>query len=153
MSKLKAALIVLLLFTLGFFREFLFENINTHLYYLWKDESNPYLPSSLSFLEGVSYYPLYYAKFGLIVLFTLLFLAGSIGVVRCFFKEAIFTKITTWVFAGIFALSALIFGIGLMVGYGHEAYGISRKLIEFIQSPLACFFLVPSFVLYKRSTN
>lgn len=153
MKHTKTVAIVLSLFILGFIREFIFENINTHLYYLWKDEHNPYLPEVLSFLKGFSYYPLYYSKFLLIVVFTILFLYGSILLIKQFFNDKRYPKITTGFFAGIFLLSALIFGIGYALGSGHDAYGISRKLIEFIQSPLAAFFLIPAFFLYEQEKN
>lgn len=150
MKKLKIALLVIGLFVLGFLREFLFESINTHLYYLWREQSNPYLPKSLSFLAYFDYWSLYYTKFMLILVFTVIYFFGSILVVKQYFSERIFTRFTFLFFAGIFILSALIFGLGYVFGAGHEAYGISRKLIEFIQSPLACFFLIPAFLLYRN---
>jgi len=150
MSKLKIVVVTLSLFVLGFFREFLFENINGQLYYLWKEESNPYLPKSLFFLDYISYWNLYYGKFILILLFSILYLYGSLVLVKLFFKERLYRKFTMFFFGGIFLLAALIFALGIPFGAEHEAYGISRKLIEFIQSPLAGFFLIPAFALYKK---
>jgi len=153
MSKVRIALLILGLFVLGFFREFLFENINSHLYYLWKEEPNPYLPKSLFFLENVSYWSLYYGKFTLILLFSVLYLYASLVLIRLFFKEQLYQRITIVFFVGIFSLAALIFALGFAFGAEHEGYGVARKLIEFIQSPLACFFLIPAFLLYKKEKN
>ena len=153
MSKLKIVVVTISLFVLGFFREFLFESINGQLYYLWKEETNPYLPKSLYFLENISYWNLYYAKFILILLFSILYLFGSLLLIKLFFKERLYRKFTIFFFGGIFLLAALIFALGFPFGVKHEAYGISRKLIEFIQSPLACFFLIPAFALYKKEKN
>ncbi len=150
MKRIKIIALVLLLFFLGFFREFLFENINSHLYYLWKGENNPNLPSSLLFLQNFEYWTLYYAKFFLIAVFTGIYLLVSILLVSQFFREKAFRNITIAFFIGVFAFSGIIFSVGYLLGSGHEAYGISRKLIEFVQSPLACFFLIPAFALYKN---
>lgn len=153
MSKLKIVVVTISLFVLGFFREFLFESINGQLYYLWKEETNPYLPKSLYFIENISYWNLYYTKFILILLFSILYLFGSLLLIKLFFKERLYRKFTLFFFGGIFLLTALIFALGFPFGAEHEAYGISRKLIEFIQSPLACFFLIPAFALYKKEKN
>ena len=153
MSKLKIVVVTISLFVLGFFREFLFESINGQLYYLWKEETNPYLPKSLYFIENISYWNLYYTKFILILLFSILYLFGSLLLIKLFFKERLYRKFTLFFFGGIFLLTALIFALGFAFGAEHEAYGISRKLIEFIQSPLACFFLIPAFALYKKEKN
>lgn len=153
MSKLKIVSVTLSLFILGFFREFLFENINGHLHYLWKEESNPYLPDSLFFLENASYWNLYYGKFILILLFSILYLYGSLVLIKLFFKEKLYRKFTIFFFGGIFLLAVLIFAIGFPFGAEHETYGVARKLIEFIQSPLACFFLIPAFALYRKEKN
>lgn len=151
MKKVKIAVTILLLFGLGFLREFIFENINTHLYYSWKKEINPYLPNSLGFLERFSYWELYYSKFALIVFFSILFLVISVYLIQQFFSDSIFRRITILFFAGIFTLSTLIFLVGIIIGSADEAYGISRQLIEFIQSPLAAFFLIPSYHIYQKN--
>jgi hypothetical protein len=143
-SRLKTTLLIVSLFALSFLREYIFEGINDRLYRLQSSQSDYPFSTGLEILAPLSYYPLYYLKFVLILLFTLIFAWLTLWTIEAWFKQKKYIKPVLWLFGGVFSLSALLFVFGLAIGYGHEAYAVARHLIELIQSPLAAFMLIVS---------
>lgn len=135
---------VLLLFVIGFFREFVFENINLHMTHLSQNDGMVNLPGPLILLKSFSYQQLYYTKFVLVVLFAALYFGFTFLGLSSFYGSYNYLTITLLFFGGVFTLSFVIFIIGKVTGKGAEAYSISRYLIEFIQSPLSLFILIPA---------
>lgn len=140
-----AFLFVLILFILGFFRDYIFVNINGQLYYLFYQKQNPYLSKHLEILNHFSYKQLFYFKFWLTGVFFLIYLIGSLLVIKTLFVTRSKVLLTMNIYLLVFITSFLIYGIGLLFGFGNAAYTISRFMIGWVQSPLALFVIIPAF--------
>lgn len=144
---LVTAIISLLLFTLGFFREFVFESINIQLGNLYNQTGWTYLPGPLILFEGFTYKELYYSKFALTFVFSAAFWSLTALGIHQFFRNRQRTILTSLIFLIIFGLSFGSFVLGKLLGFEYKAYALSRFLADFIQSPLTLFILIPGFLL------
>ncbi|MBD81196.1 MAG: hypothetical protein CL840_19920 [Crocinitomicaceae bacterium] len=153
-KRIKILIGIILLFVAGFLREFIFESVNAKISALKLTDGNSQyeLTSFLTGLNSWSPSSLYGLKFFLTFLFAFLFLALSLFLVKTIFREKEYLKITALFFGAIFALSFLIYGLGYLLGIPNKGYTISRYIIEFIESPLAVFFLLPALHLYRKNT-
>ena len=140
-----AIMLVFLLFILGFLRDYLFVNINGQLYYLFYQKPNPYLSNYLTILNQFSYKQLFYFKFWLTGVFFLIYLLGSLLVIKTLFKRKNKVLLTMNIYLLVFITSFVIYGIGILFGFGNQAYTISRFMIGWVQSPLALFVIIPAF--------
>lgn len=139
---------------LGFAREFIFESINKRLGALSNDQWHYELTSFLSGLNSLEFASLYKLKFILILAFALLFLAVTLIMVSIIFDNKNYLKYTAIFFGTIFILSFALYGLGYALGNIHKGYAMSRYLIEFIESPLATFFIIPAlFLMEKQNQN
>jgi hypothetical protein len=130
------------LFLMSFVREYVFEGINDRLFRLFNSQPEYPIYSALTLIAPLSYYPLYYFKYFLILLFTLIFFLLTRNLLRAWFDSDSYNKLCLGFFTGVLALCTLLFGIGIATGYGHQGYSVARHLIELIQSPLAAFMLI-----------
>ena len=136
----------------GFFRDFIFVNINyrMRILYGW-DEYGP-MPTLLQSLESWDYVDLYYLKWVLTGVATLLFFGLTWWGIYLWFRDK---KLITWTagtFGAIILLSGLFFLGGKLTGQEENGYMLSRKFMEFVQSPLLFMILIPGFNLLKRAT-
>jgi hypothetical protein len=140
--------IVLLLLLLGYFRDFMFININFLMgvkYYVGI-ETDYVLPAQLSLLDKLSYDQLYYGKFILTLFFAILFFLISLFTIRRVFgKEKKYTRWTLYAYAGIFATSALFYLYAMITNDYENGYKLSRAFMGFLQSPFVLMVLVPAF--------
>ena len=141
------------LFFLGFFREFVFENINSHLIHLKNQDGISNLPGPLFIFKGWSFSALYYTKFLLVLLFAAGFFGLTHWAVSIYFRTSAYWKATAALFLGVFLLSLSAFVLGKLTGFPEKGYSTARFLIEFIQSPLALFLLIPGLTLLKEEKN
>ncbi|MGB0404541.1 MAG: hypothetical protein ACPGEG_10625 [Salibacteraceae bacterium] len=141
------------LFLLGFIREYSFESINKRLGALSNDQWQYELSSFLSILNSLEYPALYKIKFVLILVFALLFLAVTLVMIMVLFNKTIYLKYTILFFVTIFILSFVLYGLGYVLGNIHKGYTMSRYLIEFIESPLATFFIIPALFLIEKQNR
>ena len=151
--KFWVALAIIGIIILGFLREFIFVHINAHLFALWYEEPSE-ATDLIPFMKQMDYYPLYYSKWILTVVFAVLFYAATAGVLkvifnRYFWRELGAIYIVLLVFAG-FAMS-----IGALLNATDEAYTIARFLMGIAQSPLLLMVMIPGVLLRRqlRSSN
>lgn len=152
-KKAKIIVLGIALFLAGYVREFVFESINSRLGALSTQKFSFELTSFLSVLNSWSYSSLYIFKYFLTFLFAAIFLALSLILVKIIFNKREYLKITVIFFAAIFSLSFLLFGIGYITGFLAQGYTVSRYIIEFIESPLAPFFLISAMHLYNKNAS
>jgi hypothetical protein len=143
-------LAVILFVAIGFYRDHFFVNLNYQLTTLYYHNSDYVLPNSLFFLEGMDYMQLYYLKYPMTGVFIILYFSITLWAVHLFFGEK---KYRRWVW---FSYIIITFGAGLLflVLYlfsGYEgAYPLTRKLLEFAESPLMAMLLFPVILLDKK---
>lgn len=139
--------LVTALVLLGALRDFIFVNINFQLDFLWRDLAASKTHSMFEFLNNFSYWEIYYAKFGLTGLFSLIYLVATLLVIRLMFTVKKYRKYTIYLFGGIFLISLLLFGGGYLFGNPHFGYDLARNFMGIIQSPIPAMILVPIFTL------
>jgi hypothetical protein len=150
MIRIQGVLIVLLLLgysILGFFREFLFVNINEQMRVSYYHAQDSVLAPSMQFLEGFSYSNLYYAKFPLTLVFAAIFCLLSCLVIYLMFRERRLVKFTVAAFAFVFILGWLFFLLGYFSGNGVFGYTIARFLAGMTESPALLVVLMAAFRL------
>lgn len=152
-KKAKIIILGISLFFVGYLREFVFESINSRLGSLSTQKISFELTSFLSVLNSWSYNNLYIFKYFLTFLFAAIFMGLSLVLVKIIFDKKEYLKITVLFFTAIFGLSFILFGIGYITGFIKEGYTVSRCIIEFIESPLAPFFLISAMHLYNKSKS
>lgn len=147
-------LIITSMLTLGFFREFIFKNINA-LLKAWDFDLDYQLPALLQPLENYEYDEIVNFKWLLTLLFALFYLVICIIAIKLLFNNKNFIKITIASYAGIILISGLFMLCGLLFPTASErCYEFARYLMGMVQSPLVLMILVPAFKLsLKENTN
>lgn len=153
LKKAKIIVLGIALFLAGYLREFVFESINSRLGSILHEDYLFELTSFLSVFNSWSYNSLYIFKYFLTFLFAAIFMGLSLILVKIIFDKKEYLKITILFFSSIFSLSFLLFGIGYITGFLAQGYTLSRYIIEFIESPLAPFFLISAMHLYNKNTT
>lgn len=146
---IKISLIILLYVLLGFSREYLFESINIKLYYLWHQEYDTIMEEALAFMNDWDYWTLYWLKWILTGVFSLLYLGVGLLIIKFFFPVKHYRSVI-FSYALVVGLSALVFALGYVFDSVHSNYAISRQLMDWLQSPVIMLFLVPGIYFMDR---
>ena len=150
-NKLAVAGLVVLFICTGFFREFLFVNINEQMRISYYNAPESFLAPSLNWLSSFDYTTLYYMKWPLTLAFTAVFAFYSATVVRLVFNDKSLVKITWLAYTFVFTLSFLFFLFGMLIGSRETTYGIARFLAGIIETPAMLAVLVASFLLLRKN--
>ena len=142
---------VLLFILTGFFREFTFLNINEQIRVAYYNSPDSHLSPSFQWLTAFDFETLYYLKWPVTLLFCGIFGLYSAVTVNLIFREKQYVKIVWLSYAGVFGLSFLFFGIGLLFGLGNVTYDIARFLAGIIETPAMLVILVASFLILRRT--
>lgn len=137
------------IFFIGYVRETVFLVINSVV----NKYPFPYNPSYItppSFLYTCSNQTLINVKWSLTFGFSLIFFLVSYLLVRFYFNNKYFNKVTIWIYALLVGVSFIIVGLGIVLGSFNETYAISRFIIGLAQSPLVPLVL---FVLFYFKTK
>ena len=134
---------------LGFAREYLFESLNKYLSQVYYNYETPYLPEFLSFFKNFSYNQLYYGKFVLTLITALIFYVISMFSLSIIFKRPKLKQEVGIFYSSIFILSFLIFILGHFFTDSTNYYGVSRRIADVIQSPLAYMLLLVAYLIPK----
>ena len=140
-KKTKLILLTFLIILLGFLRDYLFDNINWVYMTLMNGRANQ-ARDEFHFLLNWTLREINTLKWILTFLFTGLFLVMTLWIIHVAFKNKIFNRITIASFAGLMAISAILFFVGYIFGQSDNLYGVIRTLMGFAQS------FMPLMVLY-----
>ncbi len=151
-KALKIILIILIYAVLGFSREYLFENINIKLFYLWRNETDPIMDEALPFLNQYSYWTLYWLKWVLTGIYTLLYLGAALLIIKLLFKPGYYRYVLVS-YAIVIAVALLTFLSGYLFQTVNSNYAITRQLMEWLQSPIMMFILIPAFLLAEKQSG
>jgi hypothetical protein len=141
----------LILTFLGFLREYVFEGINEFLGQLYYHYENPKIRKGLSIFEKFDYWELYYIKFVLTGLFASLYFLITYFSLKLIFTSKKTLLFTLVYFLGIFSF-AFIFYLMAYLGTPEKFYMVSRRLAEFVQSPLALMILFPALLISEKKS-
>jgi hypothetical protein len=148
-KKVSLLLLVLFIFAfVGFSRDFLFKNTNTHLgAKLYEMEYSTH--NFMDFLQNFSYWTIYTLKWIMTILFAALYYFIQRIVLIKTVKANFVKKWLNFMYLFLLILSALALGIGWVFGNLEKGYTFSRIFMGILQSPLPIMFLLP--VAYANS--
>ncbi|MCU0434605.1 MAG: hypothetical protein MUC87_14215 [Bacteroidia bacterium] len=147
--RIVAVLLVLVYIGLGFFREFLFLNINEQMRVTYYNSPDSHLSPALSFLENYGYNALYYSKWPLTLVFAALFCMLAVFVIRIGFATRQYTRLIVLAYAAVFGLGALVLLIGWLFNINEAVYDLSRFLAGLVESPVLLL-MIGGGILYAR---
>lgn len=154
--RLKRNLLLLLLavayLVTGFFREFLFVNINQRIWELYQHQQTTQIYPSLHFLTNFSGNTLYYSKWPLTLLFTAIFAAFACAIVHLLFHERKYLRWTVLAYAAVFFTGLLFAGIGALSGHFSDLYTVARFLADIVEKPVMIIILIPAFYLHRANS-
>jgi hypothetical protein len=149
-KTLYIALIIIVLLIIGFYREFVFKNINALIQAIDADMDYE-MPSSLNFLSGYQYQTLINIKWVLTIVFAALYLIISMITIKVIFDNQKFRKITMMVFLAVTLLSGIFILLGFLIKSRNDnMYEIARFLMGILQSPIILMLLIPAFKLAEK---
>jgi hypothetical protein len=131
----------------GFFRDFVFLNVNEQLRVAYYHPPETFLSPSMAFLKTFSYTSLYYLKWVLTFAFAGLFMALTLLVVKILFADKTHFRWTLLTYGLLVILAGLFFLGGYLFGRSENGYLIARFLLGIAQSPIVLMVLVPAFKL------
>src|ERR1041385_3056093 len=86
-KKIIILLLILFYIAAGFFREFIFLNINEQSRITYYHDTDSHVAASMQWLSGLSYATLYYSKWALTLLFTFFFTFLATVIIRLWFAD------------------------------------------------------------------
>lgn len=147
--------LILLFILSGFFREFLFLNINEQrrvTYDIVYRHENPesFVAPSMQWLSGFDYLTLTNLKWPLTLFFALYFAFLASRIIKILFQERSYLRITWFAYTGIFLLGMLFYLVGYLAGDTGKTYEIARFLAGLTEGPSLLIILIASFLVMKR---
>lgn len=150
-TKINIVLLIALYIATGFFREFIFLNINEQSRVTFYNETESNVAASMQWLSGLSYPTLYYAKWPLTLIFTSYFAFIAASVVKLWFANKNFVKITWLAYAITFAAGLAFYLAGVLMDARESTYGIARFLAGITETPALLIMLLASFLALRRN--
>lgn len=149
MKLLKIILSILLLLTLGYFRESLFVNMNLRLYELGLNTRETLRNEWISFLDPLSYLQLYIFKWIATALFTIAFYGAGMLVLKAVYQRYYFKEFGL-VYLGLTLAAVITMGIVWLFTDVHKGYLFARFFMGLAQSPFPIIFMIPALFLGQR---
>ncbi len=143
----KLIVLVSIILAAGFLRLYLFENINHQLAYMYYEKEVSYVAEELSFIADYSYELLMDIKWVLTILFTIVYLCLTLGIINILFSNRQFMHITLLIFGLIVFTSFLLYFIFGFFNESTLGYRLARFCMGVVQSPLPLMVLIPAFKL------
>ena len=152
-QNLKAASFLLIIFLLGYFREFTFLNVNYQLWYFRHPEEGYFVHSFYHFLHQFSSPTLYKVKWILTIFFAFLFCGVTYIAIYSIFKQHKKALFALYSLIALFLVSGTCWIIGYITGNHEQGYKLSRVFMGLAQSPIVLMILIPAFHLEISNTK
>ncbi len=156
MKSLKKSLLILiicLLLFLGFYRDFVFKNINA-LLKAWDFDLEYSMPNSLKLFENLEYATLVNLKWLLTLLFSIIYLIIPVYTIHLLFKNKKYTVITIYLYVSITVMSSLFILTGVVFeNTSDKMYEFARYFMGMLQSPIILMILIPTFKLAGKNVT
>lgn len=150
-AKIITAFLVLLFILTGFFREFVFLNVNEQMRVTYYSSPDNFVAPSMQWLSSISYTSLYYFKWILTAVFILIFAGLTAVIVKLIFQDKKLIRISVITYLAIFSASFLFYLIGALSGNTETTYTIARFLAGLAESPALLIILVGAFTIIRRN--
>jgi hypothetical protein len=141
---------VLIYVIIGFFREFLFLNVNEQLRVMTSRYKESYVDPSMQWISGLSYSTLYISKWLFTFVFTALFAFIASRTIKIAFEDKGLIKLTWIAYAVVFCLGMLFYLIGSLIGNPEATYDLARFLAGLTETPVLLVILSASFLAMGR---
>lgn len=126
---------------LGFFRDYLFVNVNYTLSYLYGERMYNYADSALEFLVDYKASTLYTLKWVLTVVFFGLYWLTGFAFIKLLYKKNSYIWIYTIIYLALFVFAGLAYVGGDVFSDPGEGYTLARQIMGWGQSPIPLMFL------------
>jgi hypothetical protein len=146
-------ILVVLFIASGFFRDYVFHNVNAQMRASYYGQKDTELDPGMKFLESVPYMRLYYAKWVLTLLFSLIFMGYTLALVRLHFSERRYIRWIILSYTLLFVIATLFWFGGFLANHSEKGYLIARFLMDMTQSPIMLIVLIPALKLLKKDTS
>jgi hypothetical protein len=143
-------LLVILFVATGFFREFLFVNVNEQRRVAYYQSGDSQVAPSMQWLTAFDDTTLYYAKWPLTLLFTAIFAGLTALIMRIAFDDKRLVRVTWLVYGGVFAIAFLIYAAGWLTGNSESTYEISRFVVGIAETPALLVVLFATFLALRK---
>lgn len=143
------AAIVIGFVVVGYLRDFVFINLNYHLYYIQNNADYSSAHSFFDFLNDFSFWEIYSAKYVLTALFTVFNFLMGLVFLRILFGRGPIIKVFWGVYIAVIVVASLFFAGGYLLNDTEGGYHFSRILMGFLQSPLPAAVIALGYPLYK----
>lgn len=150
--KTKAILLTIGIVLLGFFREYLFNNINWIYLTLVNGRMNQAL-DEFQFLVAWSPYELLSLKWGLTALFTVWFFALTWWIIKLVFNEKTYTKSVGYLYLALIGIAGVLVILGKLTNQYNILYGAIHNLMSLAQSFMPLMMLFVLFTFFKREKS
>ncbi len=134
-------LLFIVLFSVGFLRDYVFENINRII-------GTPKGTTAIGLYRFDNIY--YILKWILTELFSDLYLLDGCLILYLLYREKIFIKITIAVYLFLMLLALLSLYAGHLSGNDIPGYRVARDIMGFVQSPVLVLLMLPAFALARQ---
>lgn len=143
-------LLITALLAFGFYRDFVFKQINA-LLQAWDHDIDYTMPPSLRFIADYNYDTIVNIKWLLTLVFSGIYLVIALLLIKRLFQNRLFSRITLFTYIGITVVSALFILTGMLLPHtAQKMYEFARYLMGMAQSPLVLMILVPAFLLAEK---
>lgn len=149
--KLLIATLAILFILTGFFREFVFLNVNEQMRVTYYHSPDPHVAPSMQWLGSFSYTTLYYMKWFLTLGFTIVFALLAAWIVNTIFRDKKLVRLSLIVYSAVFIASFMFFLAGAFFGNTETTYAIARFLAGIIESPAMLIILLGAFTIIRRN--
>jgi hypothetical protein len=147
------ALLVVGFIITGYLRDFVMINVNYTLDYLKFDQREAYSHSFFHFLLNYSFKQVYYGKYALTLIFTVINFGLAWQLLKTVFNDLKLNKVLLWIYLVVFGAAFLLFLGGYALNAVDKGYYLSRLLMGFLQSPVPCAMLIFGYPLYQKSVR
>ena len=150
-KKIIILVVVSIYIVIGFFREFIFLNINEQIRVVYYHETDSHVSNAMQWISQFSYSTLYYSKWLLTLTFTTIFALIAGLAIKIAFAEKTLVRITWLVYAAVFVLGLLFFIAGSVSGNIDNTYNISRFIAGLTETPALLAILFATFLALRRN--
>jgi len=142
---------LVLVYLLGYFRNFVFETINGQTSAVYYHDTRPVLPGFLEFLSDKDYKCLIRIKTVLTVFFAIAYFLMALLSIHQIYKEKTYNKLCGVFYGSLFLISLLFILIGVIFpSFSDHAFNIARNLMHIAQSPFTILLILMVIYSSKR---
>jgi hypothetical protein len=151
-NKIVLFLSIALLVFVSYIRDFFFKNINALLGYKSSEGGTNYSDEFFSFLFELDYQQVYMVKWGLLIIFSILFFFLSLMILRSRFvsiKKAV-TKYLFLIYLILGTICAITIGLYYIPEISDASYLLSRRILGILHSPIPVMILFLLFHIQEK---